>query len=304
MPRKAGPLHDGSNHGVDGPSQAQSQPSAEDVRAQLERLVASPDFDLPARAPQVPALHRRGDAGRTRGPDQGLLGRDRGVRARCELRRPERSGGADRGGPAPPRPRTLLSGPRPVGSRHHRCPEGRLRPPLHPAGRPGVEAVDPPAPATPLPDTSGRPPIPAPKGALAWLWRRGPCIRRHWFRLVGHLAKDPTAADPGIGGSAPSGPTLVVMPFANLGEGPEAKIYAQGLTEEVLSQLARFKELSVLGRETSRSIPPGADAVRIRRELGVRYVLEGSVRTADAPVAGDGPPPRCRDRRRAVVASL
>jgi adenylate cyclase len=43
-------LHDGSNHGVDGPSQAQSQPSTEDVRAQLERLVASPDFDVPARA--------------------------------------------------------------------------------------------------------------------------------------------------------------------------------------------------------------------------------------------------------------
>ena len=71
------------------------------------------------------------------------------------------------------------------------------------------------------------------------------------------------------------------MPFANLGEGPETKIYAQGLTEEVLSQLARFKELSVLGRETSRSIPPDADAARIRRDLGVRYVLEGSVRTAE-----------------------
>ena len=50
MPRKAGPLHDGTNHGVDGPSKAQSQPSADDVRAQLERLVASPDFDAPARA--------------------------------------------------------------------------------------------------------------------------------------------------------------------------------------------------------------------------------------------------------------
>jgi TolB-like protein len=79
---------------------------------------------------------------------------------------------------------------------------------------------------------------------------------------------------------APSGPTLVVMPFANLGEGPEARIYAQGLTEEGLGQLARFKELSVLGRETSRSIPLDADVARIRRDLDVRYVLEGSVRTA------------------------
>jgi hypothetical protein len=46
---RAGPLHDGSNHGVDGPSQAQSQPSAEEVRAELERLLGSPDLDLPAR---------------------------------------------------------------------------------------------------------------------------------------------------------------------------------------------------------------------------------------------------------------
>jgi adenylate cyclase len=79
----------------------------------------------------------------------------------------------------------------------------------------------------------------------------------------------------------PSGPPLVVMPFANPDEGPETKIYAQGLTQEVLSQIARFKELSVLGRETSRSTPPDANAVRIHRELGVRYVLEGSVRTAE-----------------------
>ena len=49
--------------------------------------------------------------------------------------------------------------------------------------------------------------------------------------------------------SAPtaSGPTLIVMTFANLEEGPETKIYAQGLTEEVLSQIARFKELSGAG---------------------------------------------------------
>ena len=71
------------------------------------------------------------------------------------------------------------------------------------------------------------------------------------------------------------------MPFANPDEGPETKIYAQGLTQEVLSQIARFKELSVLGRETSRSTPPDTNAVRIHRELGVRYVLEGSVRTAE-----------------------
>jgi len=79
----------------------------------------------------------------------------------------------------------------------------------------------------------------------------------------------------------PGGPTLVVLPFAALGEPSAAKTYADGLTEEVLSQFARFKEITVLGRETSRSIPPGTDTARIRRDLGVRYVLEGSVRAAD-----------------------
>ncbi|GAU85933.1 adenylate cyclase [Bosea sp. BIWAKO-01] len=78
----------------------------------------------------------------------------------------------------------------------------------------------------------------------------------------------------------PAAPTLVVMPFVNLGDMPEAKIYADGLTEEVVSQLARFRELSVLGRETSRSIRPGADLARIHRELGVGYLLEGSVQAA------------------------
>jgi len=79
----------------------------------------------------------------------------------------------------------------------------------------------------------------------------------------------------------PGRPTLVVMPFTALGEPSAARTYADGLTEEVLSQFARFKEITVLGRETSRSIPPGADAARLRHDLGVRYVLEGSVRTAE-----------------------
>jgi TolB-like protein len=90
------------------------------------------------------------------------------------------------------------------------------------------------------------------------------------------------------------------MPFAALGEPLAARTYADGLTEEVLSQLARFKEFTVLGRETSRSITPGTDTARIRRDLGVRYVVEGSVRAA----AHHGPTPRCTDRRRPVVTDL
>jgi adenylate cyclase len=76
----------------------------------------------------------------------------------------------------------------------------------------------------------------------------------------------------------PDQPTLAVAPFAGLGEGPETELYAAGLTEEVLTQLANFKELTVLGRETSMSITPQTDMTRVRRDFGARYLLEGGMR--------------------------
>jgi adenylate cyclase len=55
-------------------------------------------------------------------------------------------------------------------------------------------------------------------------------------------------------------------------------LYAAGLTEEVLTQLANFKELTILGRETSMSITPQTDVTRVRRDFGARYLLEGGMR--------------------------
>jgi adenylate cyclase len=78
----------------------------------------------------------------------------------------------------------------------------------------------------------------------------------------------------------PDQPTLAVASFAGLGEAPEAELYAAGLTEEVLNQLAGFKELTVLGRETSMSITPQTDVTRVRRDFGARYLLEGGLRLA------------------------
>ena len=74
-----------------------------------------------------------------------------------------------------------------------------------------------------------------------------------------------------------------MTPFADLGEGPEAGLYAAGLGEEVLAQLATSRELTVLGRETSRSLRPGSEATRLR-ELGAGYALEGGVRVAGGRV--------------------
>jgi hypothetical protein len=117
---------------------------------------------------------------------------------------------------------------------------------------------------------------------------------------VGYLAADPAAVGPGIGHDTER-PDPDRHALCQPGRRPGNENLRAGLTEEVLSQLARFKELSVLGRETSRSILPDSDAVRIHRELGVRYVLEGSVRTAEHQLRVTG---RLLDAQTGVVLRL
>ncbi|WP_027668383.1 adenylate cyclase [Rhizobium leguminosarum] len=77
---------------------------------------------------------------------------------------------------------------------------------------------------------------------------------------------------------SPDRPALVVAPFANLGEGPEAQLYTAGLTEELMTILPRFKEIKVFGRETSKSLPADVGASEVRAEFGARYLLAGGVR--------------------------
>ncbi|ANL89123.1 adenylate cyclase [Rhizobium phaseoli] len=77
------------------------------------------------------------------------------------------------------------------------------------------------------------------------------------------------------------GPTLVVAPFADLGDGPQSELYSVGLTEELLTALPRFKEVQVFGRETSRSLSPGVLASQVRGELGARFLLAGGVRVSE-----------------------
>ncbi|TAY17517.1 adenylate cyclase [Rhizobium leguminosarum] len=79
---------------------------------------------------------------------------------------------------------------------------------------------------------------------------------------------------------SPDRPALVVAPFTNLGEGPEAQLYTAGLTEELMTILPRFKEIKVFGRETSKSLPADVGAPEIRAEFGARYLLAGGVRTS------------------------
>jgi TolB-like protein len=78
----------------------------------------------------------------------------------------------------------------------------------------------------------------------------------------------------------PDEPTLVIAPFADLGDGPQAQRYTIGLTEELLTVLPRFKEIKVFGRETSKSLAPEVEAGKVRDDLGARYLLAGGVRVA------------------------
>ncbi len=74
-------------------------------------------------------------------------------------------------------------------------------------------------------------------------------------------------------------PSIAVMPFANLSGDAEQEFLADGLTEDIILGLSRVKQLFVIARNTCftyKGTTP--DAQTVSRELGVRYVLEGSVR--------------------------
>jgi len=79
----------------------------------------------------------------------------------------------------------------------------------------------------------------------------------------------------------PDKPSIAVMPFANLSGDPEQEYFADGMVEEIITALSRFKWLFVIARNSSFTFKgKGVDIKEVGRRLGVRYVLEGSVRKA------------------------
>lgn len=78
--------------------------------------------------------------------------------------------------------------------------------------------------------------------------------------------------------SAPFRPSIVVLPFENISGDPEQEYFADGLTESQTTDLSRFRELFVIGTNTAFTFKGKTiDLQRIGRELGVSYLLEGSV---------------------------
>jgi len=72
-----------------------------------------------------------------------------------------------------------------------------------------------------------------------------------------------------------------VLPFQNMSGDPEQEYFADGMVEDVITALSRFRQLFVIARNSSFTYKGRAvDVKQVGRELGVRYVLEGSVRKA------------------------
>jgi non-specific serine/threonine protein kinase len=77
-------------------------------------------------------------------------------------------------------------------------------------------------------------------------------------------------------------PSIAVLPFANLSVDPENEFFADGLTEEIAADLSKVRSLRVISRTSSARFKGASKGAKtIARELGVRYLLEGSVRRAD-----------------------
>jgi adenylate cyclase len=86
---------------------------------------------------------------------------------------------------------------------------------------------------------------------------------------------------PGAVLSLPDKPSIAILPFQNLSSDPEQEFFADGMVEEITTALSRFKALFVIARNSSFTYKGRAVEVKqVGRDLGVRYVLEGSVRKA------------------------
>ena len=100
------------------------------------------------------------------------------------------------------------------------------------------------------------------------------------YRLL--RAPEPTAADNAIAepsAPVPEQPSLAVLPFLNLSSDPEQGYFADGMVEEIITALSRIRWLFVIARNSSFTYKgQSVDVKQVGRELGVRYVLEGSVR--------------------------
>jgi TolB-like protein len=116
-------------------------------------------------------------------------------------------------------------------------------------------------------------------------------LPRKGFRFVGPVREAQGAAGGEVANNPveptkpaltlPDKPSIAILPFTNLSSDPEQDYFADGMVNDIITALSHFKSLFVIARNSSFTYKGRAvDVKQIGRELGVRYVLEGSVRKA------------------------
>src|SRR5262249_15144201 len=104
------------------------------------------------------------------------------------------------------------------------------------------------------------------------------------YRIGPATAPEQSAA-PSSALPLPDKPSIAVLPFANMSGDPEQDYFADGMVEEIITALSRIRWLFVIARNSSFTYRgQSVDVKQVGRELGVRYVLEGSVRRAGGRV--------------------
>ena len=103
------------------------------------------------------------------------------------------------------------------------------------------------------------------------------------YRVIASAGSASVRADPIL--ALPDKPSIAVLPFANMSGDPEQEYFADGMVEEIITALSRVRWFFVIARNSTFTYKGQAiDVKRVGRELGVRYVLEGSVRKAGGRV--------------------
>lgn len=105
-------------------------------------------------------------------------------------------------------------------------------------------------------------------------------VRGHGYRFTGEVKElSPDSSRQGPARNLPDKPSLVVLPFANLSSDPEQEYFSDGITEDIITELSRFRSLFVIGRQSAFTFKGHNLTTRqIAGDLGVAYVVDGSLR--------------------------
>ena len=134
-----------------------------------------------------------------------------------------------------------------------------------------------------------------PKARRGLRWSAGiAALASRFLRWVARLAHWPASPAPGFGrrdkdklAIAPR-LSIVVLPFENLSDDPEQDYFAEGITDDLTTDLSHLADSFVIARNTAATFKgKPVDAKQVGRDLGVRYLLEGSVRRSGEKIAVD-----------------